>query len=80
MKIITYNDESIPWSRRNHLMGTRLLPLSDDSNNFSRTSHKSRTEVMINQATLSLGLLNYANLSSLLEFFLCLNLKLVSVP
>jgi hypothetical protein len=37
MRTISYN-EAAPWSRSNHLMGTRLLLSSDDSaNNFSRT-------------------------------------------
>jgi hypothetical protein len=30
MKTITCNDEAAPWSRSNHLMGTRLPPSSDD--------------------------------------------------
>jgi hypothetical protein len=37
MRTVTYNDESVLWSRSNHLMGTRLLPASDDSNNISGT-------------------------------------------
>jgi hypothetical protein len=38
MRTITYNDEAEHWSRKNHLMGTRLLPSNEDSaNNFSRT-------------------------------------------
>jgi hypothetical protein len=38
MSIITYNDEAEPWSRSDHLLGTRLLLSSDDSNNnFSGT-------------------------------------------
>jgi hypothetical protein len=38
MKTIIYVDEDAHWSRSNHLMGTRLLPSSDDNNdNFSRT-------------------------------------------
>jgi hypothetical protein len=38
MKTIIYNDEAAPWSRNSHLMGTKSLPSSDDSNNiFSRT-------------------------------------------
>jgi hypothetical protein len=38
MKTIANNDEVAPWSGSNHLMGTGLLPSSDDSdNNFSRT-------------------------------------------
>jgi hypothetical protein len=37
MRTIAYNDEATSWSRSNHLMGTRLLPSSGDSNNiFSR--------------------------------------------
>jgi hypothetical protein len=34
MRTITYNDEAAPWSRSNYLMGTRLLPSSDDSDNI----------------------------------------------
>jgi hypothetical protein len=38
MRTITYNDETASCSWSNHLMGTRLLPSSDDSDNiFSRT-------------------------------------------
>jgi hypothetical protein len=38
MRTVTYNDETAPWSRSNHPMGTRLLPSSDDrDDNFSRT-------------------------------------------
>jgi hypothetical protein len=41
MRTITYKDEAAPWSRINHLMGTRLLPSSDDSGNiFSGTLEK----------------------------------------
>jgi hypothetical protein len=36
-RAITYNDEAAPWSRSNYLMGTRLLPSSDDSDNISGT-------------------------------------------
>jgi hypothetical protein len=38
MGTITYNDETAPWSRSNHLMGTRLLPSSDDRDTFSGIS------------------------------------------
>jgi hypothetical protein len=39
MRTITYNDEAAPWSRSSHLMRTRSLPSSDDSDdNFSGTS------------------------------------------
>jgi hypothetical protein len=31
-----YNEEAAPWSRYNHVLGTRFLPSSDDSDNFSR--------------------------------------------
>jgi hypothetical protein len=34
MRTTTYNDEAAPWSRSNHLMGTRLLPSSDDRGNI----------------------------------------------
>jgi hypothetical protein len=38
MRTITYNDEAAPWSRSNHILGTRLFPSSDDSNmSFSVT-------------------------------------------
>jgi hypothetical protein len=51
----TYNDEAAPWSRSNHPMGTRLLPSGDDrDNNFLRTPPETRTEIMINQATVDL--------------------------
>jgi hypothetical protein len=33
MRTITYNDDAVLWSRINHLMETRLLPSSDDSDN-----------------------------------------------
>jgi hypothetical protein len=62
MRTSTYNDEAVPWSRSNHSMGTRLLPSSDESINFSGIPHK-RIEIMINQTTLCLGLLNYVYLS-----------------
>jgi hypothetical protein len=42
MRTITYADEAAPWSRSSHLIGTRLLPLSDDSdNNCPRTTGES---------------------------------------
>jgi hypothetical protein len=35
------NDEAVPWSRSNHVLETRLLPVSDDSDkNLSRTLEK----------------------------------------
>jgi hypothetical protein len=38
MRMITYNVKVVPWSRSSHLIGTRLFPSSDDSdNNFSGT-------------------------------------------
>jgi hypothetical protein len=38
MRAITYSDEAAPWSRGDHVSGTRLLPSSDDSDdNFSGT-------------------------------------------
>jgi hypothetical protein len=37
MRTMTYNGEAAPW-RGNHLMGTRLLPSNDDSDDiFSGT-------------------------------------------
>jgi hypothetical protein len=37
-RTITYSDQAAPWSRSNHLMGTRLLPSSDVSDSiFFRT-------------------------------------------
>jgi hypothetical protein len=54
MRTVIYNDDAAPWSRSNHLMGTRLLPLSDDSNNFCGAllwnPWRTRTEKMVNQA------------------------------
>jgi hypothetical protein len=72
MKTVTCNDEAAPWSRNNHLIRTRLLPSSEDSdNNLSGIPCKTRTEMMTNQATLCLGLFNYAYYSLLtLIFFL----------
>jgi hypothetical protein len=38
MRTMTYIDEAASWSRNNLLMGSRLLPASDDSDNiFYRT-------------------------------------------
>jgi hypothetical protein len=38
MRTMTYSDEAAPCSKSSHLMGTRWLPSSDDSNDiFSRT-------------------------------------------
>jgi hypothetical protein len=49
MRTTTYNDEAVPWSRSNHVLGTRSLPSSDDSGkNF--TTSKSKTEIMVSQA------------------------------
>jgi hypothetical protein len=33
MKTTTYNDEATPWNRSSYVLGTTLLPSSDDSNN-----------------------------------------------
>jgi hypothetical protein len=57
MRRVTYNEEAAPWSRSNHLMGTRLLPSSDDSDNiFSRTTPGNHwTEIMVNQSTPLIG-------------------------
>jgi hypothetical protein len=52
MRTIACDYEAAPWS--NNLMGTRLLFPSDDSDNFSGVPHRTRTEIMINQATFSL--------------------------
>jgi hypothetical protein len=51
MRTTTYTDETILWNRSNHLMGTRSLPSSDDSNNnFSETFlWNFQTEIMDNQ-------------------------------
>jgi hypothetical protein len=35
MRTIAYNEVAVPWSRSDHLMGTRLLHSRDDSNIFS---------------------------------------------
>jgi hypothetical protein len=71
MKIITFNDEAAPWSRNNHLMGIKLLSSSDDSNNNCfEIPHRTRTwMIVINKATFCLGLLKYAYLCSLPQFF-----------
>jgi hypothetical protein len=38
MRTVTHNDEAAPWSRRNHVLGTRSLPSNDDCDiNFSGT-------------------------------------------
>jgi hypothetical protein len=50
MKTITCNDEAAPWSRSNHVFGTGLLPLSNNSNNNFFESI--RTEIMANQVPL----------------------------
>jgi hypothetical protein len=47
MRTMTYNDEAVFWSRSNHLMGTRLLPSSDDSDKIF--SGNTFTEIMVNQ-------------------------------
>jgi hypothetical protein len=65
VRTITCNDEESSWRRSNHLMETRLLSSSDDcEHNFFRTSHRSRTGVMISLAMLCLGLFNYTYDSS----------------
>jgi hypothetical protein len=52
MRAITYNDKAAHWSRSNHLTGARLLPSSDDSDNFSRTLlWNSQAEIIVNQNT-----------------------------
>jgi hypothetical protein len=52
MRAMTYDEVAAPWSRSNQLMGPRLLPSSDDSdNNFSRTPCRIRTEIMITQTS-----------------------------
>jgi hypothetical protein len=43
MRTNTYNDEAAPWSRNNPVLGTRMLPLSDDNDQL-------RTEMMVNKA------------------------------
>jgi hypothetical protein len=53
VRIITLLWWGWPWSRSNHHMGTRLLQLL----------WRTRTEIMINQATICLRLLYYAYLS-----------------
>jgi hypothetical protein len=50
MRTIIYNDEAAPWRRSNHLMGTRWLPSSDDSNNnFCRNPCRTRTEIITSE-------------------------------
>jgi hypothetical protein len=58
---IAYIGKAAPWSGSNHHMGIRLFPSSNNSeNNFSGTPPRPGTEILINQATLCLRLLNYA--------------------
>jgi hypothetical protein len=60
MRTITYKDEAATWSRSSHLMKTRFLPWSDDSDNFSGTNGEWRQTLsqltkshMINPETIS---------------------------
>jgi hypothetical protein len=39
MRTIIYNDGTVLWSRSNHFTGIRLLPSSEDSNNFSKNQN-----------------------------------------
>jgi hypothetical protein len=80
MRIITYNDEAAPWSRCNHLMGTRLLPSSDDrDNNIYRNLWNPWTEMMVNQTTPVTGTV-YVHLCPLLPILCLFKLKLICVP
>jgi hypothetical protein len=44
MRTITSDDEDTLWSKSNYLMGTRLLPSSDDSNNNNKNISRILTE------------------------------------
>jgi hypothetical protein len=81
-RTMTYNVVAALWSRRNHLMGTRFLSSSDGrDNNLSVIPCRARTKILINLATLFLGLFNnYTYCSYLPQFFPYLKLKLMSVP
>jgi hypothetical protein len=49
MRTMTRNEEAASWSRSSHLMGTRLPPSNDDSDDtFSGTPG---TEIMTNPTT-----------------------------
>jgi hypothetical protein len=52
---ISCNDWIIPWSRSSHLV-------LDDSDNYFGNPSQTRIEIANNQATLCLGLFNYAYL------------------
>jgi hypothetical protein len=52
MRTITYNDEAALWIRSNYLLGIRLLPSSDSSNDiFSKHLWEHLDEIMVNQNT-----------------------------
>jgi hypothetical protein len=59
MMAITYDEKAAPWSRSSHLLGTRLLPSRDNSdNNFFEPPCRTRTESQQDH-----DLLNYTALS-----------------
>jgi hypothetical protein len=72
MKTSTYNDEAAPWGRSDDLVGIRLVPSSNDSNNnFSGTLlQNTQDELMVNQNTPMTGTIYIYRLS--LALILCL--------
>jgi hypothetical protein len=48
IRTITHDDEVASWSRSKNLMGTTLLPSSDDSD-FFRSPSRTRTVIMMDQ-------------------------------
>jgi hypothetical protein len=55
MRTITYNDEAAPWSKSNHVLGTRLLPSSDDCDDSFSLLQNPQAAIMVNQITLVTG-------------------------
>ena len=71
MKAIIYQGETAPWSRGKHLVGTRLLPSSDKSEDkFFRTMMQTRHETAIK--TLTRTTESCMPLTSCTKFYLCL--------
>lgn len=67
-------------SSSDHLMGNRLLPLSDSIHNFLDVPCATRTEIMTSRKDLKPDSFVIGTLCSLLESFHCLNLKVISGP
>jgi hypothetical protein len=55
-RTISYNDLAASWSGNNHLLGTKLLSASDDSNNnLPWNPGRARTEIMVKESHLTTG-------------------------